>query len=96
MKCTNSKPRHDKSFEQEPGPTLIKECDEKSRTLRSEFQEDILEKIPWIAETTPTHDRIIKDKAIKTLIREIDAQRHGGENAKSIIPEHPEWIDNDA
>ena len=86
LEYSNGKPRHDKSFEQEPGPVLIKECDEKSKKLRSELQEDSLENTPWIAENTPTHNGIIKDKAIKTLIREIDAQRHEEECAKSKIP----------
>ena len=96
LEHSNGKPTHDESFQQEPGPASIKESDERSKNLRSELQEDSAENTLWIAETTPTHSGIIKDKVMKTLIREIDTQRHEEEHAKSKIPECWEWIDNEA
>ena len=41
----------------------------------------------------PIHEKIVKDKAVSILIREIDAQRHKEEYAKAKIPKYWEWVD---
>jgi len=74
----------------------MKECDAKSKELRSQLEESIYENIHHIGKTTPIHKGVIKDKAINTLIQEIDAQKQEEEYAKKKLPEHWEWIDLEA
>ena len=58
--------------------------------------EDQEEKIPCIGSTTLIHNGVMKDKAVGTLIREVDAQQQEEEYLKSKIPEHWNWIDVEA
>ena len=88
MEHVNNKPRKVKTFQQEPGPFLVKECDEKSKKLRHQLAEECEEKIPCIGSTTPLHNGIMKDKALSTLIREVDTQHQEEEHVKIKIPEH--------
>jgi len=57
----------------------------KSKHIRSQLTADDGEHILHVAPTTPVYDRIIKDKAIATLIREIDAQHFEEEYTKSKL-----------
>ena len=34
LKCSNAKCRENRKFQQEPGPRLIKECDERSKEIQ--------------------------------------------------------------
>ena len=88
----NDKPRKNKTFQQEPGPFLMKECDEKSKEIRGKLTDDYEEKTPHVGSATPVHNGGLKDKAVCALIREIDAQRHEVECLKSKMPEYWNWI----
>jgi len=74
----------------------MKECDEKSRELQQQLGNEVNEHIPHIGLSTPVHNRMIRDKAVNTLIREIDASENEVNYAKSKVPEHWEWLDIEA
>ena len=50
------------------------------------------ENTPHIGSTTPIQNGVMKDKVVRTLIREADAQNQKEEHVKSKIPEHWNWI----
>ena len=64
--------------------------------MRKELQNQEIENITQVAETTPIHDGYIVDKSIKMLIREIDAKICEKSYAESKIPEYSEWLDLEA
>ena len=70
---SNDKPRKNKTFQQEPGPFLVKECDEKSKEVRGQLTDEDEETL-HIGGTTPVCNGVLKDKVVETLIREIDAK----------------------
>ena len=72
---SNDKPRKNKTFQQEPGLFLAKECDKKSKEVRDQLTDECEEKITHIRSTTLVHNGVLKDKAVGKLIREIDAQK---------------------
>ena len=84
---SNDKPSKNKTFKQEPGTFLVKECDEKSKEVRGQLTDEC-EEILHIGSTTPVHNGVLKDKELGTLIRERDAQNHELEQLKSKTPEH--------
>ena len=73
IECSNDKPRKGKTFQQEPGPFLVKECDEIPKEISRHLSDDYEEKIPHVESTTPVHNGVLKDKAVGVLIREIGA-----------------------
>ena len=85
---STNKPGTGKTFQQELGLVLVKECDEKSKELRHKLSEEHEEKTPCIGSTTPIHNGVMKDKAVNILIREVDAQHQEEEYVNSKIPEH--------
>jgi len=68
LEYSNTKIRQDRTFSQNPGPYLIKECDEKSKVLRKNLQEEKVESIKKIVKTTPIHNGRILDKSVNTFI----------------------------
>ena len=54
----------------------MKECDEKSKVLRENLQDERVKSIKQIAEIIPIHNGIILDKSVNTLIREIDTKEY--------------------
>ena len=90
VKYSNKKPRPGKTFQQEPRSFLVKECDERSKELRCKLAEEHEENAPHIGSTTPIHNGVIKDKAVSTVIREVDAQNQEEEHVKCKTPEN--WI----
>ena len=86
----NDKPKLYRIFQQEPGLALVKECDKKSKQLRSTLVADDSEDILHILLNTPICEGKIKDKAVAVLIREIDAQKFEEDYAKSKLLE--KWI----
>jgi len=74
----------------------MKECDAKSKELCSQLEESIYENKHHIGKTIPIHKGVINDKAINTLIREIDAQKQEEEYTKKKLHKHWEWIDLEA
>ena len=93
LEYSNTKIRQDRPFQQNPGPYLINECDVKSKQMRKELQNQEIENIMQVAETTPIHDRYIVNKSIKMLIRDIDIKICKKSYAESKIPEYSEWLD---
>ena len=69
------------------------EYDVNSKQKRKELQDQEIEDIMQVAETTPIYNRCIVDKSIQTLIREIDAKKCKRTFAESKIPEYSEWLD---
>ena len=65
---SNDKQRKNKTFQQEPGPFLVQDCDKKWKEVRGQWTEED-ENIMNIGSTTPVHKGVIKDKAVGTLIR---------------------------
>ena len=92
IECSNDKPRKNKIFQQEPGPFLVKECDEKLKEIRGQLTDDREGKILHVGSTILVHNEVLKDKAVDVLIREIDAHHHEAEH----LPEHWNYIDLEA
>ena len=72
------------------------ECDVNSKQKRNELQDQEIEDIMQVAESTPIHDGYIADKSIQTLIREIDVKKYERMYAESKISEYSEWLDLEA
>ena len=96
LEYSNDRPKPNKTLQQEPGPILVKACDEKSKHLRETLTEDERQDIPHIAPTAPIHEGEIKDKAVAVLIREVDAIKYEEEYAKSKLFEKWNWVDINA
>jgi len=96
VEYSKSKPTPNRSFQQEPGPILMEECDRQSKLRRSALGLEESSNIPWIAKSTPICNGVIQDKAISVLIRETDAVKEEEDYLKEKIPEHWNWIDVEA
>ena len=88
IEYSNNKPRAGRAFHQTPGPFLMKECDEKSRELQQQLGNEFSEHIPHLGPSTPVHKASVRDKAVTTLIREIDAGENELNYAQSKLPEY--------
>ena len=75
---------------------LTKECDERSKEVRSQLAEEYEENTPHVGSTNQNHDGAMKEKVVSTLIREADAQNQEEEHAKCKTPEFWNWIDLEA
>ena len=68
LEYSNTKVRDGMSFQQDPGPYLMREYNETSKSLRKELQDERIDNIKQIAETTLIHNRMLVDKSVNTLI----------------------------
>ena len=66
------------------------ECDLNSKQKRNELQDQEIEDMKQVTESTPILDGCIADKSIQTLIREIDAKKCERTFAESKILEYSE------
>ena len=69
-------PKLNKTFRQETGRSLMKECDEKSKAKIKTFKRiNVRDNVEPIGPYTPVLNQCEKDKNIQTLIRRIDAKK---------------------
>ena len=90
MKFEHAKPnpRMNKTFRQQSGQMLMKECDERSKAKRKALA-SIVEKdgVETTGPRTLVLNQCLKDKNIQALVREVDAEKH---ELRAVKDEHPE------
>jgi len=68
----------------------MKEYNKNSKILRKELQDERIENIKQIAETTLIHNGMLVDKSVNALTWEIDAMECEKRYATSKLPEYSE------
>ena len=97
LQYSNTKANPTREFETQPGPVLMKRCDEKSKENRKKLQLGELQRnAKNEGEAVPILNGNIRDKSASTLIREIDAIKHEEEAAKEVGKDKWEWLDVEA
>jgi len=97
VEYSNNKPKPGKTFAQQPGPVLMKRCDEASKEKRMALEHNECQRqIKYFGIETPCKDGVILDKNINGLLRDIDAKEYEMQSVKNIFLEKWEWVDIDA
>ena len=68
----------------------MRECDERSKEIQKNLLDEIVDSICHIGDTMLMHRGQLVDKAVNTLIREIDAKKCEESYAASKVPEYSE------